>query len=179
MPVLFDFSKFAKDVKPSDRGAGILWTAGVQAPAANRPKIPRATKPELKALLQTEPANSKVRDKKNWTKEGVPRTEAAAKALKQVSVPIAKLIATQSSVEPYYVDRYQTGFKKHGIPTELKSRPVVWKFNNEYYLVNGHHRVVAAALNGASKMPVNVLGVRSKTGKDSAWDGGSYLHEVG
>lgn len=83
-----------------------------------------------------------------WGSSGM--TSATWLTVPVSEVPISELIATQNGI--YFHALREDHEHLHGDPY-----PHVIKWDGEYYLEDGHHRVVKAALRGAQSVIARVL----------------------
>ena len=78
----------------------------------------------------------------------------------RVEIPIARLIATQPYVNPDFRDAAK---KIKGDGFDL---PAVVKYDGRYYVADGHHRLMSAAVEGKACSPVRLYDLDGDTQLD-------------
>jgi Putative ParB-like nuclease len=75
-----------------------------------------------------------------------------------VNLPIARLNATQSTVNANFTEASQK-YTVH----DKDRMPAVVKYEDQYYVTDGHHRIMAMAAQGMSQVPVRLYDLDGNT----------------
>jgi len=75
---------------------------------------------------------------------------------KQMNLPINKLKLAQPSVDSEKIEKFQKTLKNTYPPV------LVFKYNNDFYLFNGYHRLVALTLQNINKIKAYVYEIHNQ-----------------